>query len=67
MRDVERIDKFLRKLSELWKIIPDLRFPQLYTVIAIQAKDKFKIEDIYYLEEDQLEKIIKDIIENGEV
>ncbi len=67
MRDIERIDKFLRKLSELWKMIPDLRFSQLYTVVVIQARDKFKIEDIYYLEEDQLEKIINDIIENGEV
>jgi uncharacterized protein YihD (DUF1040 family) len=67
MRKKERIDSFLKKLEKLWKKTPDLRFTQIYTVIQIQAKEKFKIDDMYYLEEEQLEEIIEDIIKNGEV
>jgi uncharacterized protein YihD (DUF1040 family) len=67
MREEKRIDSFLKKLKELWKRSPDLRFTQIYTIIQIQAKEKFKTDDMYYLEEDQLEEIIEDIIKNGEI
>jgi hypothetical protein len=67
MREEKRIEPFLSKLAEMWKKIPDLRFAQVFTVIQIQAKEKFKVDDIYYLEENELENIIDDIIKNGEV
>jgi hypothetical protein len=67
MRDILRISQFLNKFEQLWKKIPDLRFMQIVTVIQIQAKEKFGIEDLYYLEEDKILEIMNDIIENGEI
>lgn len=67
MRDVIRISEFLVKFQELWTSIPDLRFMQVVTVIQIQAKEKFGIEDLYYVEDDKLMDIMQDIITNGEI
>jgi hypothetical protein len=67
MRDILRISEFLVKFQELWAANVDLRFMQIVTLIQIQAKDKFKINDLYYIEDDELMDIITDIIENGEI
>jgi len=67
MRDIFRIAKFLDKFEELWKSAPDLRFIQVVASIQIQAKQKFGIDDLYYIEEDKLLEIMNDIIENGEI
>jgi hypothetical protein len=67
MRDVLRISEFLVRFQELWTTIPDLRFMQIVTVIQIQAKEKFGIEDLYYVEDDKLMDIMQDIITNGEI
>lgn len=65
MRDKERIDLFLNKLSELWQKIPDLRFAQVYTVLSLQASEKFG-KDIFYMEEEDVIELIQDILDNGE-
>jgi hypothetical protein len=67
MRDILRISEFLVKFQELWTGNVDLRFMQIITLIQIQAKDKFKIDDLYYIEDDKLIDIMTDIIENGEI
>jgi hypothetical protein len=67
MRDIFRIAKFLDKFEELWKSAPDLRFIQVVASIQIQAKQKFGIDDLFYIEEDKLLEIMNDIIENGEI
>lgn len=67
MRDILRISAFLFKFQELWRTVPDLRFMQVVTVIQIQAKEKFGIEDLYYVEDDKFIEIMQDIIANGEV
>jgi hypothetical protein len=67
MRDILRISEFLVKFQELWTGNVDLRFMQIITLIQIHAKNKFKIDDLYYVEDDELINIMTDIIENGEI
>jgi hypothetical protein len=67
MRDILRISEFLVKFQELWVGIQDLRFMQIVTVIQVQAKEKFGIDDLYYVEDDKLIEIMQDIITNGEI
>jgi hypothetical protein len=67
MRNTDRIKPFLEKFEKLWETIPDLRFSQIYTILVIQAKEKFGIDDIYYLEDDEISEIIQNILDNGEV
>jgi hypothetical protein len=66
MRSPERIDKFLARLSEVWKKMPDMRFMQMIALIRFQSEKRFGLTDIYYLEENQLEEVIEDILKNGE-
>lgn len=61
MRDINRIDKFLEKLGELWKEnVPDWRFMQL--ICNLQSAYG---SDLFYIEEDKLlEKYLKGYFEN---
>ncbi len=61
MRDPKRIDEFLNTFKVLWKTYPNLRFGQLVEKIKFEIMGS---EDIFYLEEDELEAIMKDIL-NG--
>lgn len=47
MRDIKRIDPFLRILSELWKENPDLRFGQLVNWLVNNMGET----DIFFPEE----------------
>jgi len=55
LRDPERIDRILKKLKEAWKKNTDLRFCQLLSVAAI-AGCGWPENDLFYLEDDDLEK-----------
>lgn len=46
MRDINRIDPFLKELGLLWKKNPDLRFGQLIYIIADEIG-----RDIFFPEE----------------
>ena len=61
-RPVDRIDPFLNQVSRLWKTMPDLRFTQVLEVIKFHAKNSFGIEDLFYIEEDLLSKVINDLL-----
>lgn len=56
MRDPNRIPQVTEKLSELWKLMPDMRFGQLFYMlnqIYNDGNDFFSIEDddwINYIE-----------------
>lgn len=55
MRDIERIDKILQEISEVWKRYPDLRFTQLI-VNVMSARGS----DLYYMEDERFIKILKE-------
>ena len=55
MRDIERIDKILQEINEVWKKYPDLRFTQLI-VNVMSAKGS----DLYYMEDERFIKILKE-------
>ena len=47
MRDINRIDPLLERLSKIWKQHPDLRLGQLIEIVAklTNQADTFNIED----------------------
>ena len=49
MRDINRIEPFLDKFKELWKLNPDIRFGQLVYWLSIGI-DLFNVEDDKMLE-----------------
>lgn len=53
MRDPERIDRILYMLKRRWKEVPDWRLGQI--LINLTYAD----EDLFYLEDDELEKRLK--------
>jgi len=56
MRNKERIEPFLKEVSELWKDMPDLRFGQIIYMLA----DKLG-RDIFFQEEDEWLKAIEEL------
>ena len=56
MRDIDRIPKIMALLEEGWKKVPDWRFGQLIE----NLKRYIGVQDLFYMEDDQLEKVIKD-------
>ena len=57
MRDVNRIDPFLAKLGEYWKMVPDWRFGQFISnVFGFIAYNKGR--DIFFPEEDEMIQLI---------
>ena len=55
MRPIERIPKLLETLEKVWLKYPDLRFMQLINMIQSTEGS-----DMFYVEDDELEKILKD-------
>ena len=49
MRDINRIEPFLNKLEELWKLNPDIRFGQMVYNLT-RGRDLFNLEDDKMLE-----------------
>jgi len=52
MRDIKRINKILGLIKKIWKENPDLRLCQL-------IKNCFNSDDIYYVEDEELERSLK--------
>lgn len=56
MRDISRIPRMIEELERLWIRFPDWRFGQLIENIkSFSGK-----EDLYYMEDDEFEKLIQD-------
>lgn len=56
MRDPARIDRILAYVARLWHKDPDLRLIQLLLYVASK-----RIPDPFYLEDDELERLLKEI------
>lgn len=61
MRDINRINPFLEKISELWKLYPDLRFAQVVNMITRSGG----WSDMFYVEDDRVLEVIDKLIEYG--
>ena len=58
MRDPNRIAHLLVLLGRLWKRNPDLRFAQIIEIL----KSKLGTDDMFYVEDDDLIKLLERIV-----
>ena len=69
MRDINRIDRHLDELKELWKKLPDWRFGQLVCNTLGMVQHKVGM-DLFYVEDDKLfeawREVINEMIPKGE-
>lgn len=56
MRDPKRIEGFMRRLTDVWKCVPDWRFGQL--VENILRDNGEIISRIFFIEDDRFDKMI---------
>ena len=61
MRDINRIEPFLKAIGEEWKKYPDLRFGQLMEIL------KFRAGDLFHYEEKAFLKLLKDFMKENEI
>lgn len=62
MRDIKRIDRMLSLLAEGWHKVPDWRFGQLIE----NFKRYCGVSDLFYIEDDEMEKRIEDFFDLNE-
>lgn len=60
--NVELTPGVIAGLAFLLEKNPDLRFTQIISLIETKLKEKFNVNDIYYLEDSEVVDIIDDII-----
>ena len=60
MRDKERIDRIAQKLAAVWILYPQQRLMQL--LLNVITYDDIGIGNLFYLEDDKLEKMLDDIL-----
>jgi hypothetical protein len=58
MRDPKRIETILSKIQLIWMSFPDMRLCQLISNLA-------QIQDIFYIEDDELERRIDVLTRRG--
>ena len=63
MRDPNRIKPFLETIEKCWKQVPDWRFGQLIE----NLKRRLNIEDLFYIEDKELEEAIKKVFDIKEL
>ncbi|MGL6174838.1 MAG: hypothetical protein ACRC1P_09575 [Cellulosilyticaceae bacterium] len=63
MRDVNRIDKVLDQISKLWHTdnCKDLRLWQLMCLLENRAKEMYKVDDVWELEDGHWLWVIDDL------
>ena len=61
MRNPERIDKVINQIRDIWKCVPDLRLGQLILNVIPPHTE------LYYIEDDVLLKLIKDLYTNEKI
>lgn len=59
MRNSNRIKPFLETIEKCWEQVPDWRFGQLIE----NLKRRLDIEDLFYIEDKELEEAIKNIFD----
>ena len=58
MRDINRIKPFCDELADLWAKYPDLRFGQIMWNMDKYLSNEHR-KDIFYMEDDELMKVIR--------
>lgn len=54
MRDIKRIEPFLKDIEKVWKKYPDLRFMQMINNVMASYKS-----DLFFIEEEDFIKMLK--------
>jgi len=54
MRDIKRIEPFLKDIEKVWKKYPDLRFMQMINNVMANYKS-----DLFFIEEEDFIKMLK--------
>ena len=60
MRDINRIDKILAEIGEVWKRVPDWRLGQLFNNLQ-----RYKQDDLFYVEDDKFVLILKEFLDDS--
>lgn len=62
-REFERIERIISLLERVWSLSPDLRLGQLLVSLIIKDRGEyFNCPEIFYYEDDQLEKWLEQIL-----
>ena len=59
MRDINRIDKIIDVLRDIWKLVPDWRFGQ----VIENFKRDANLYDMFYVEDDDILEILESYYE----
>lgn len=62
MRDISRIEPFLKTLAECWKQVPDWRFGQLIE----NFKRQENIPDLFFIEDNEFEEKLKKMFQEND-
>lgn len=54
MRDIKRIEPFLKDIEKVWKKYPDLRFMQMINNVMASYRS-----DLFFIEEEDFIKMLK--------
>lgn len=65
MRNPKRIEGFMRKLTEVWKCVPDWRFGQLVENIA--RMNGVSVDRLFFIEDDKFNDMIDKFMKGMEV
>ena len=63
MRDPKRIAKILALVRQLWEKQPDQRFWQFLSNLGGDFFEKIDIDDLWFLEDDECERILGELLE----
>ena len=53
MRDINRIDIYMNRLGEAWKLYPDFRFGQMIMNVFPKMIELSGGKDLFYMEDEQ--------------
>ena len=59
MRDPKRIKKVMELVERIWNVFPDWRFGQLVKIV-----EAISDVDIFYVEDDEMIRILKEVEKN---
>ncbi len=68
MRDVNRIDRILNQIKAYWHTYPDMRLAQIISNINSKARERQDLPedlDVFFLEDDQLEQTLRELLRAG--
>lgn len=58
MRDINRIEPIMAKITALWKLYPDYRYGQLMSRVFGEMNKEYGIKDMFFPEEEKWSKVL---------